>query len=329
MTLPRRAWGAAAVLVLLHAMVLGAGFVAPYDYALQDRTAPFAPPTRLHFVDEAGDFHLRPFVYALIPEDGVGAGYREDRTRGYPIRFFVTDPPAFPGGKPAWRLFGVEEPARIFLLGSDGFGRDQLSRLLHGGRVSLLTGLLGAAAALGAGLLLGGLAGFYGGLVDEVLMRGAELFLALPWLYFVLAVRAFLPLHLTPAQTLLLLVLVIAVIDWSRPARIIRGVVLSAREQPYVLAARGFGASGPYLLRRHVLPQAAGVALTQAAVLVPRAQLGEHAGHAPAVPRPVVVLVDGGTRPRPGPGLHGIFRAGLGPAGAGRVADPMTPPGGE
>jgi peptide/nickel transport system permease protein len=274
-TLPRTGWWAAAVLVALHALVLGASFVAPYDYAVQDRSAPFAPPTRLRFVDEEGGFHPRPFVYALAPEDGPPGRYREDRSVRHPIRFFVTTPPPFPGGRPRLHLFGVEEPARIFLLGSDGLGRDQLSRFLHGGRISLLTGLLGALAALGAGLLLGGLAGYYGGWVDEALMRGAELFLALPWLYFLLAVRAFLPLHLSPVQTLLLLVLVIAVIDWSRPARIIRGVVLSARERPYVLAARGFGAGAPYLLRRHVLPQAFGVALTQAAVLVPRYVLAE------------------------------------------------------
>jgi peptide/nickel transport system permease protein len=266
-----------AVLVLLglHALVLAAGFLSPYDYAQQERALPFAPPTRLHFVDEGGRFHPRPFVYALADDEGSPGRYREDRSQPFPVRFFVTEPPAFPGGQASRHLFGVDEPARIFLLGSDGYGRDQLSRLLHGGRVSLLTGLLGAAATLAAGLLLGGLAGFYGGWVDEVLMRGAELFLALPWLYFVLAVRAFLPLHVTPVQTVLLLVLIIALIDWSRPARLIRGVVLAAREQPYVLAARGFGASDGYLLRRHVLPQALGVVLTQAALLVPRYVLAE------------------------------------------------------
>jgi peptide/nickel transport system permease protein len=275
MKLGRKGRVALALLAGVHAVVLGAGFLAPYDYALQERTLPFAPPTPLRFVDESGRFHLRPFVYALVDDEGAPGRYREDRSRRFPLRFLVQEPPAFPGAAATRRLFGVEEPARLFLLGSDGFGRDQLSRLLHGGRVSLLTGLLAAAAALALGLLLGGVAGFYGRRVDEVVMGAAELFLALPWLYLVLAVRAFLPLHVTPGETVLLLVAVITLIDWAPPARLVRGVVLSARERPYVLASRGFGASDLHLLRVHVLPEAFGVVLTQAALLVPRYVLAE------------------------------------------------------
>ena len=163
----------------------------------------------------------------------------------------------------------------MFLLGSDGFGRDQLSRLLHGAQVSLAAGLLAAAVSLGLGWVLGGLAGFYGGWVDAVVMRGAELFLALPWLYLLLAVRAVLPLHVSAAQAFLMIVLVIGLVDWARPARLVRGIVLSARERSYVLAARGFGASDLYLLRRHVAPQTLGVVLTQAALLVPQYILAE------------------------------------------------------
>jgi peptide/nickel transport system permease protein len=106
-------------------------------------------------------------------------------------------------------------------------------------------------------------------------MRVAELFLALPWLYLLFAVRAFLPLNLAPAQAFLLLIVVIGLIGWARPARLIRGVVLSARARDFVLAARGFGASDAYVLRRHVLPQAFGVVLTQAAILIPQYILAE------------------------------------------------------
>jgi peptide/nickel transport system permease protein len=106
-------------------------------------------------------------------------------------------------------------------------------------------------------------------------MRGAELFLALPWLYLLFAVRAFLPLQVEPKQAFLLLVAIIGFVGWARPARLIRGVVLSARERDYVRAARGFGASDLHILRRHVLPQAGGVILTQAALLVPQYVLAE------------------------------------------------------
>jgi len=265
------------VLILLHGIVLFAGFFAPYDFATQDRALPFAPPTRLRFFDAQGKLHVRPFVYGLAPRAGQFGNYDEDKTRPYPVRFFV------PGAEykiaevfsARWHLFGVEEPARIFLLGSDDFGRDQFSRLLFGGQISLLAGLLAASLSLCLGLVLGGAAGFYGKRFDEIIMRCAELFLALPWLYLLFAVRAFLPLHVTPAQAFLLLIMIIGLIGWARPARLIRGVVLSAKERGYVLAARGFGASNLYLLRRHVLPPAYGVMLTQATLLIPQYILAE------------------------------------------------------
>jgi peptide/nickel transport system permease protein len=173
------------------------------------------------------------------------------------------------------RLFAVDEPGVLFLVGTDAFGRDVFSRVLYGARISLLTGLLAALISLGAGWALGTLAGFCGGWVDQVLMRGSELFMALPWLYLLLAVRAFLPLHIDPVQAFFLLVGIIGGVGWLRPARLIRGVVLGARERPYVLAARGFGAGPWYLVRRHILPFTWGIVLTQATILIPQYILAE------------------------------------------------------
>ena len=264
---------ALAALAALHLAALGAAFLAPYDPTEQNRSQPYAPPTRLHMFDGEGRFHLRPFVYR-VSRGRSGEGYEEDRGRSYGVLLFVrgVDSEGQPAGL---RLFGVEEPARVFLLGTDGFGRDQLSRLLHGARISLFAGLLAAALSLGLGWLLGTLAGYYGRWVDSILMRSAELFLALPWLYLLFAVRATLPLHVSPGQAFLLLVLVIGLVDWARPARLVRGVVLSARERNYVLAARGFGAADLYLIRRHIAPQTFGLLLTQAALLVPQYILAE------------------------------------------------------
>jgi len=267
---------ALAVLGAVHLAALGSGFLAPYPPTQQNRFLPYAPPTRLRFVDGEGRLHLRPFVYRLVESDGAGGVYDQDTSRPYAVRFFVRGAPdALGAATDRLRLFGVEEPARIFLLGTDGFGRDQLSRLLHGARISLFAGLLAASLSLGVGWLLGTLAGFHGGWIDATLMRGAELFLALPWLYLLFAVRAVLPLSVSPAQAVLLLVLVIGLVDWARPARLFRGVVLSARERNYVLAARGFGASDFYLIRRHIAPQTLGLLLTQAALLVPQYILAE------------------------------------------------------
>jgi len=106
-------------------------------------------------------------------------------------------------------------------------------------------------------------------------MRVAELFVALPWLYLLLALRAFLPLSVSPLRAFFLIIVVVGAVGWARPARLVRGVVLSAKERDYVRAARGFGAKNNYLLQRHILPQTASVILTQAAILVPQFVLAE------------------------------------------------------
>ncbi|HEY1272574.1 MAG TPA: ABC transporter permease [Terriglobales bacterium] len=265
----------------LHVVVLLAGFFAPYDPKEQNRDSPYAPPTRFHFVGSTG-FHLRPFVYASVADQ---EGYVEDRSREIPIQFLVR------GSGYSWlavfksnlHLFGVkpstevdprsEVPVpdrRVVLLGTDAFGRDEFSRLLFGGQISLAAGLLATVLTLATATVVGTVSGFYGKWIDDALMGISELFLSLPWLYFLLGVRAFLPLHVTPAEAFVLLVAVIGLIGWARPARLVRGVVLSARSRNYVLAARGFGGSDPYLLRRHIFPETLGVLLTQAALLVPQ-----------------------------------------------------------
>lgn len=259
---------AAGFLALLHLGALGAGFLAPYGFGEQDREHSYSPPVRLRFRDREGRLHLRPFLYIGVEKAGAPGLYVEDRSRVFPVRFLV------PRGSGV-RLFGVDSPARIYLLGTDRFGRDQLSRLLYGARISLFSGLLAASLAVSLGLAAGAAAGFRGGWLDQVLMRTSELFLALPWLYLLLAVRAVLPLSLAPAGSFLLLVAVLGAVGWARPAHLVRGAVLSARRRDYVLAAQGFGGSDLYVLRRHVLPQAAGVALTQLALLVPQYVLAE------------------------------------------------------
>ncbi len=267
---------ALATLVALHAIGLFAGFFAPYAPTIEHRDYPYAPPMRIHFADSAGRWHLRPFVYAWLPQSTNFAEYREDTSRRYPLRFFVEKPNSGLVGTlhSHLHLFGVDGN-RCFLLGTDGYGRDVLSRVIWGSRISLFAGLIAALLSLAGGVLVGSLAGYYGGLADEFLMRGSDLFLAVPWLYLLLAVRAFLPLQISPVQAFFLVVLVVGMLGWARPARLIRGVVLSARERNYVLAARGFGASDFYLLRKHIFPQVLGVMVTQAALLIPQYILAE------------------------------------------------------
>jgi peptide/nickel transport system permease protein len=254
---------AIAFFTFANAVLLLAGFLAPYPPAEQHRDLAYVAPSRVHFVDANGTVHLRPFVYGLAAVDDDGFSYGEERNRIYPVRFFVHKGDGI-------HAFAVAKPGNIFLFGTDGFGRDIFSRVLYAGRISIAAALLATVLSLVIGTLLGAIAGQFGGFVDAVVMRGAELALALPWIYLLLALRAALPLHLGASQTFQLVSVVIGVMGWARPARLIRGVVLSAKERPFVMAARGFGASEWYVLRRHVLPQALGIVVTQAVILVPQ-----------------------------------------------------------
>ncbi len=253
----KKLWFSALALASVHIVVVGAAFFAPYDPAEQHRDVPFAPPARIHFVDQQGKLHLRPYVCSWINQTpGIGPSrYVEDCSRISPLRFLVRKADA---SGTTWHLLSTDGPARIFLLGTDDYGRDQLSRLLYGGQVSLFAGLLATALSLGLGLLMGGIAGYFGSWLDDAIMRGAEVFMALPWVYLLFAVRAFLPLHVGPRQSFFLLVCVIGLTGWARPSRLVRGVILSAKQRDFVRAARGFGASNAYILRRHLLPETSG-----------------------------------------------------------------------
>jgi peptide/nickel transport system permease protein len=275
----QKLWLSAAPLVVIHILVLGAVFFAPYDPAEQHRDFPFAPPMRLRFVNPNGKLHLRPYVCSWANQtNGIGAPhYEEDCSRISRLRFLVRD---LPNHRPlssdaAWHLFGADGQAAIFLLGTDDYGRDQLSRLLYGGRISLFAGLLATGLSLGLGLLLGSVAGYFGSWVDDTIMRVAEVFMALPWIYLLFAVRAFLPLQVGARESFFILIGVVGLTGWARPSRLIRGVILSAKERDFVRAARGFGASSAYILRRHLLPETSSVVLTQAALLIPQFILAE------------------------------------------------------
>src|SRR5690348_9575153 len=166
-------------LAAVHLVVVFAGFFAPYGFQTQERFHPFAPPTKLHFVDAQGKFHWWPFIYANHRREDDPTEYEEDRSVEYPLRLFTHgDPYTLLGIFHArLHLFGVNEHAHLYLLGADNVGRDQFSRLLYGGQVSLFAGALAALLAVGIGLVLGGMAGFYGRWLDEGIMRLAELFL--------------------------------------------------------------------------------------------------------------------------------------------------------
>ena len=261
----------ALLIVFLHAVVLAAGFVSPCDPLRQDRDRAYAPPTAIHFIDAAGRLHLRPFIYVQHVAAGTFDQYEADRSNPIPLRFFISGS--------SYRLLSVvsanvhlfgAEGADIHLLGTDGYGRDLFSRILFGGQISIFAGLLAASMAVLIGALVGGISGYFGGWTDSLAMRAAELCIALPWLYLLFGLRAFLPLLVSPAKGFLIVVTAIGMLGWARPARLVRGMALSARQRDFVRAAGGFGASHFYILRKHIWPQTRSVILTQAAMLIPQ-----------------------------------------------------------
>jgi peptide/nickel transport system permease protein len=161
------------------------------------------------------------------------------------------------------------------LLGGDGLGRDLLSRLLLGARTTLGVALLAAVGAVLIGVLIGGVAGYAGGIVDETLMRLADLVLVLPTIYAVLALRAVLPLVLSTRAVFWLLVGLLTVVAWPYVARGVRAIVAAERGREYTLAAIAVGAGPLRILATHLLPATRGFLVVQATLLLPAFILAE------------------------------------------------------
>ncbi len=267
------------ILILLYGFALFAEFIAPYSSDLQVRGKAFHPPARLHFFDEEGNFSLQPFVYHYELVDRVFKVYRPDRTIKYPLRFFVRgEKYKFLGLIPSdIHLFGTKAPGHIFLLGTDKFGRDIFTRLLFGARISLSVGLVGILVSFSIGALIGGIAGYYGGVVDNLLMRVAEMIMAFPGFYLLLALRALLPTALPSTTVYLLIIFILSFIGWPGFARVIRGMFLSLREQEFSLAAKALGSTDLRIILRHILPNTMSFIIVAATLSVPGYILGESA----------------------------------------------------
>ena len=268
------------VLVVLYASALFADFLAPYSYRNEDRNYSFCPPTALQFVSPSGKLS-RPFVYGMTMsfDEYHRRVYKMDQSKIYPLKFFVrADAYRFLWLIPtSVHLFGVEAPGRIHLWGADSRGRDLFSRMLHGGRISLSIGILGVAISFSIGLLIGGAAGFYGGKIDNILMRVCEMFMMVPGFYLLLALRAVVPASFNSVQVYFAIVIILSFIGWAGLARIIRGMCLSLREREFVLAAKVMGLSDWAIITRHILPHTLSYSLIAIMLSIPGYILAESA----------------------------------------------------
>ena len=280
----------ALLLVIFYLTVIAADFVAPYNPYEPQQDGSLLPPTQIYLRNQSGQF-IGPHVYPTTqgPTD-IETGKRElgrDLSKPSPIRLLVKGSTyklfqiRLPigsnfelvdvfGGIPFDRhLFGTVGEGKINLLGTDEQARDQFSRLVHGGRVSLGIGLVGIAISFPIGLLVGGISGYFGGWLDAVLMRLVEVIMTFPSIYLLVALSAILPPTVGSAQKFLLIVAITSFISWAGLARVIRGQVLSLKEREFVQAARAMGANPLYIIVRHVLPQTTTYVIISATLAIP------------------------------------------------------------
>ncbi len=264
------------LLFVFYISALLAPFLAAYPPETMDRNRFFHPPHRIHWFDGEGRFR-GPYVHPMTLTSPMDLEYVEDKSRVVPLRAFVRGAPyKLFGVLPTDRhLYGVHAPDVVFLLGADPLGRDMVSRLLHGGQISLTVGLVGIAISFTLGLLLGGVAGYFGGWVDIVIMRMTELLLTIPGLYLIIALRAVFPADLPSQQVYLAIVAILAFIGWAGLARVIRGMVLSIRRAEYVTAAEALGAGRLRIIARHILPNTMSFVIVAATIAIPGYILGE------------------------------------------------------
>ena len=261
-----------------------AEFFAPYPKELESEYIE-ARPTYFQFRDDAGNFSLRPFVYGLKEEIDLKTRTRlftYDTTVKYPIYFFVKGAPyKLLGLIPAnIHLFGTDPAnpdAKVFLLGTDKLGRDQFSRILYGGRISLFIGLFSVAVFLFIGVTLGAISGYYGGATDIIVMRITELLSAFPQEPLFLALGAAVPVAWPSTRVFFIVTILLALVQWGGLARQVRGLVLSGREEQYVLAAQSFGASDRRIIFNHLIPSTMSHVIVIATLKIPNMILLETA----------------------------------------------------
>lgn len=269
---------------LLYIFAAFAEFLAPYEAGEIHRRHVLAPPQAIQFFNEAGKL-TRPFVYGLKSKrDPVTRrlSYVANQEKIYPLRFFApSDEYKMWGLIPLQtRLFGLAQPQRgatMFVLGSDGLGRDLLSRMIEGARVSLSIGLIGVAASFVIGIFLGGLSGYFGGIIDAIVQRLIDFLQSLPTIPLWLGLAAAVPPGQDPLVTYFMITLILSVIGWTGIARVVRGRFLALREEDFVMAARFSGASELRIILRHMLPSFASHIIASLTLSIPEMILAETA----------------------------------------------------
>ena len=270
------------VLAAFYFLALFCEFVAVADPYKRHSQYLYAPPQRIRFVDHEGTFHLRPFVYAYkrhINPKSLLMTYTDDTSRRYPLQLFArTDPYKLWGlFESDLHLLGVPEDGVLLLLGTDRLGRDFFSRIMYGLRISVSIGLVGVAITFVLGCIMGGISGYFGGTADVVVQRIIEFLMAIPTIPFWMALSAALPQFWPALRVYFFITLILSVISWTGLARVVRGKLISTREEDFVMAAVIAGASADAVIARHLLPSFLSYIIVNLTLSIPGMILGETA----------------------------------------------------
>ncbi|MFI3300330.1 MAG: ABC transporter permease [Candidatus Gastranaerophilales bacterium] len=267
------------ILGLIYFALFFADFIAPYSKDFSDRTMSYVPPSQIYTINEDGKFS-KPYTYNYIRElddEELRVVYRLDRSQKHYLNFF--------GKGESYKFLGListnrhlvttDDDGRLFLLGADINGRDVFSRLLFGGRISMTIGFLALFILFPIGLLYGGIAGYFGGKVDMLMMRFAEAVMSIPSFYLLIILASILPSSMSSSQRFMLIVVILALIGWAGFARVVRGMVLSIKNQEFIKAAKSIGASDLRIIIKHVLPQTTSFVIVAMTLSVPSYILSE------------------------------------------------------
>ncbi len=269
-----------AVLAFMYLSVIISEFLAPYALTTRNTDFIYAPPQTINFFHD-GEFQ-GPFVYGLkyqLNMTNLKREYQEDKQSIQKIRFFCkSDPYKFWGHVAAsTHLFCPSATGTLFLLGTDRLGRDVLSRIIYGTRISLTVGLLGIIFSFIIGITIGGLAGYFGGWVDNLSQRAIEIIRSFPELPLWMALSASLPVTWSPILIYFGITIILGMLDWTGLARAVRSKLLSLREEDFALAAQLMGAKPQRIIARHLLPSFTSHLIASATLSIPSMILGETA----------------------------------------------------
>ena len=267
------------ILALLYLTILFADFISPYSSTYCNRNLSYAPPSKIYTINENGKISL-PYTYNYVrkyDENLMQTVFKQDRSKKYYLKLFIKgEKHRLIGLIPTHRhLFGVQNGGEIHLLGTDINGRDVFSRLLFGGRISMTVGFLALLIVFPIGLLYGGISGYFGGIVDNIMMRFAEAVMAIPSFYLLIILAAILPSGMTSVQRFALIVVILALIGWAGFARVVRGMVLSVKQEDFVQAEKVMGASSLRIILKHILPQTTSYVIIAMTLSVPSYILAE------------------------------------------------------